>query len=210
MLEIALTDVQVAFAHGHSDIDVAYAGLFECLLEGFFVTGTYLDYYAWILGEENLRDVLLGIVHEVYLQSALRVGEAHFEQSGDEAACADVVSGEQEAMAHALLHGIECIAEIFGILHRGHVGAYASQALCQRTATQMQGVKREVDVVEGALRLCGEHGTHHLADVGYLSAAGDDDGSRRDNLGTVRVFLGHGEAVFARGHINLQLAAEVA
>ena len=54
------------------------------------------------------------------------------------------------------------------------------------------------------------HRTHNLLHVTHLTTGADNHCSRTDDLGAVRIFLGHGQRVLASRHIHLDGAAEVA
>ena len=122
-------------------------------------------------------------------KTAFRVGEAHFEQTGDQTAGRDVVSGEDEALVDEFLNGVEGIAEIFGVLHRWHVGAHEAAALCEGRTGETEVVEGEVDVIERCVLVVDNDRRHHLADVAHLTAGADDDRSRRDDLLAVGVLL---------------------
>ena len=103
------------------------------------------------------------------------------------------------------------IAEVFGVVDVGHVAADVAHVLCQCRTAQSELVHREVDVVEdgAAVHAGPDDGTHHAADVAHLAAAAHDDRTGRHYLRAVGIFLGHGERVFACGHVDTQCAAEI-
>ena len=119
----------VAFIGGLSQFDVCHASFVEHFLKGCLVGVAHLHHHTRILGEEHLDEVVTLKVVEVYLKSALRVGKAHLEQAGDETARTNVVTCQDEAFLHQLLNGVESIAEVFGILHRGHIATHLLQRL---------------------------------------------------------------------------------
>ena len=209
LFEIALADAERTFLGRYTYIYIAHAGIFHQLLELVLVLRADLNDNAGILSEENLGDVIGLEVVEVDLQATLGVGEAHLQERGDETACADVVTGQQQLLADALLHSVKGIAEVFGIRARGHIAADLALALCVGAAAEAQLIKREIYMVEGALRLIGQHRAHHLADVTHLATGGHDDRTRSDDLGAIGIFLRHREAVLAGRHIDLQCAAEL-
>ena len=98
---------------------------------------------------------------------------------------------EEKPFADTLLYGVERVAEVFGVGAGGHVGADLAVSLCVCTAAEAKLIEREVDVVEGRLRLIGQHGADDFADVADFAAGGDNDSTRGNDLGTVGVFLGH-------------------
>ena len=100
-----------------------------------------------ILGEERLHDVVAVEVVQVDVETTLRVAESHLEQGGDESAGRDVVASHHPSAANQLLHGIEAIDKVFGILHCRHVVANLAKALCEGRTTQPLLIEREVDVV---------------------------------------------------------------
>ena len=209
LLEVTLADSQTAFARGRTYIYITHASFVHEFLELGFVLGADLNDHPGILGEENLLNVVGFKVDEVDLHAAMGVGKAHLQQAGDETAGADVVTCQQQFLAHTFLHGIEGIAEVFGVGAGRNIGAYLAMNLCKGATAQAQLIKGEVDVVEGRLGLVGQHGTDDLADVADLTAGRHNDGARSDNLAAIGVFLGHGEAVLARGNVDFQSATEV-
>ena len=164
---------------------------------------------ARILGKEDFHDVVSLKAVEVDLQSSPRIGETHFQQGGDEASGADVVSSQNESSADAVLNGIEGIAEVFGRGAAGNVGAHLSLCLGESASSEAEGIEREIDMIEGALRFVGQHGADNLADVRYLASCRNDDGTWSNHFPSVGVFLRHGEAVLACGDIDAEGAAEV-
>ena len=170
----------------------------------------HLDNHAGVLGEEHLHDVVALHVVQVDVQTAVLVGEAHLEQSGNHTAGADVVAGHNPAAAHQFLDGLEAVDKIVGVGHGGHVIAHLASRLREGGAAQSEPVETEVDVVERRVLVVHHHGRHHFLDVAHLAAAGHDDGARRDNLLAVGILLAQRERVLARGYIDAELAAEVA
>ncbi len=169
----------------------------------------HLYHHAGVLGEKNLHDVVFLYTVQTDLHTALGVGERHLQQSGDEAAGADVVSRQYQAVADQSLHSVEGFAEISGVLDGRNVAAHLVKTLRKGTASQTQCVGREVYVVECG-RHVARHGVCHLAYVLHLSTAGDDDGTRGDDLLAVGVLLRHAQRVFAGRHVDVKGAAEVA
>ncbi len=85
----------------------------------------HLDHHTGVLSEEGLHDVaILTDVVEVDMHTALRVGEAHLQEGGDQTTGRDVVTGHDPPLLDELLDGHEGIAEVFGVLHRWYVVAY--------------------------------------------------------------------------------------
>ena len=108
-----------------------------------------LKHHRGILGEENLYEVGLAGFYERICRdgdTAVGVGESHFEQSGDQTAGRHIVHGQHAAVAHQRLYGGESLFEISGVGHRGHVGAYGVERLSQCRASEPQSVGREINV----------------------------------------------------------------
>ena len=119
------------------------------------------------------------------------------------------MAGHDPALLYELLYGVEGIGEILRVGDRGHVVAHAAQALCEGGAAQPLLAEREVDVIERGALVVDHHGRDHLAHVAHLAAGADDDRSRRDDLLAVGVLLRQRQRVLARGHVDMQGAAEV-
>ena len=204
-----LADQDVAFFAGDTQLDIADTGIFEDFLHFRSVLVGYLDDDTRIFGEEGLHDVVFLQLVEIDLHTAFRVGKAHFEQGRDETTGRNVVTGQEETLMDQFLNSEERIAEIFRILDGRYVAAYLIQGLCEGRTAQLQGVEREVDVVEAALRVVLHDGADNLADIAHLAAGADDDGSRADDFLAAGVFLGHGQGVLAGGYVDLQFAAEI-
>ena len=120
------------------------------------------------------------------------------------------MSGHDPSALDELLHGVEGIGEVLGVLHRGHVVAHIAQALCEGRAAEPLLVEAEVNMVERRALVVDDDGRHHLLHVAHLSTGADDDRSRRYDLLAVGVLLCQRERVLARGHVDVQVAAEVA
>ncbi len=143
------------------------------------------------------------------MHAALSVGKAHFEQCGYQSAGADVVTCHYPTAVYQLLNGVEGVAEILGIFHRGDIVAHLAETLCECASAEALLVEREVYVVDGCVLVVHHYGRYHLADVAYLAAGTHDDRSRGNDLVAVGILLGHGERVFTGRHIHLYGAAEV-
>ena len=105
-----------------AQLDVPYTSLVHYLLELMLVLVGNLHHHAGVLGQENLHDVVTAELVHVHFHSAFGVGKAHFQQRGNQSTGRDIVSGQNQPVVHQLLHGIERVAEIFGILAGRHVG----------------------------------------------------------------------------------------
>ena len=215
----AATKVHGALVAYFTYLYIAHSGILQNLLNAAAVLVAHLYHHAGILCKEDLHQCVRVCVFalelaQIELQAACGVGEAHFQQTGGHAACADVVSGQDEPLAHQLLHSQEGVAEVFGVLHRGHIAAHQTTTLVEGAATKPECIETEVDVVQAAAAPLAVHllqyGRHYLADVAHFAACAHDYGARADNLVAVGVFLSHAQRVLARGYIDLQGATEVA
>ena len=209
---------KLTLAYAHRALVTGIADLCDshtCLLHQFLerLAVLHLQHHARILGKENLHQILLGQTREVDAETAFGVGECHFEQGGDQATCADVVTCEDETLVDGLLHGIESIGEIFGVLDGGHAVAHAIECLCQSRTTKTMLAEREIDVIERGRTIELYHRAHHLAHVGHLTATADDHTAGADDLlagaiGLV-VLLRHRQRVLARRDVDTQFDGEV-
>ena len=120
------------------------------------------------------------------------------------------MTGEHKAFLHELLHGVERIAEIFGVSHGGRGGTQVAEALGESGATEALAVVGEVDVIERGSDAAGiDHRTNDAAHVAHLAARAHDDRAGRHHLRAVGIFLRHRERVFARRHIYFKGDTEV-
>ena len=174
---------------------VAYLGVADALflhelaeLELVFVA--HLDNNTGVLGEERLYDVsVLTEVVQVDVQAALRIGEAHLQQAGDETTGRDVVTSHDPSFLNELLDGHEGVGKIFGIVDCRNIVAYTVQTLCKGRSAKPLLAEREVDVVERSTVVIDDNGADHLLDVADLATGADNDCSRRYNLLAVRILL---------------------
>ncbi len=146
---------------------------------------------------------------EVDVHTALLVGEGHLQERSDETAGRDVVTGHNPTALDEFLDGIEGIAEIFGVLHGGHVVANLTEALGKGRTSETLLVEREVYVIERGVLVVNDDGRNDLLHVAHLATGTDDDRSRRDNLIATGILLRHRERVFTRGHVDVDVATEV-
>ena len=117
-------DAQCALLAGVTYVDVSDAHVLEHLLHLRAVLVGHLDDYAGVLREEYLHQVIGLHLVEMYVETTLGIGKGHLQQCGDETACRDVVSCQDEAFVDECLHCVECVTEVFCILHRGYLVAY--------------------------------------------------------------------------------------
>ena len=110
-----------------TNLHEAYTCVFEYLLHFVLVLVGYLNNDTRVFGKQYLDEVVFLNLVEADFHTAFYVGEAHFEQRGDETACRDVVSGQDEAFVHQFLNGEEGVAEVFGILYGRYVVADFAQ-----------------------------------------------------------------------------------
>ena len=118
------------------------------------------------------------------------------------------MTSQDEALLNQGLYGIETIAEILTVLNGRNIAAHLVVNLCKGRTAQTELIEREVDMVKRR-RYVLNNRRNNLLHVAHLSAAGYDDGTRRDNLLAVGVLLCHTQRVLTCGNVNLQLAAEI-
>ncbi len=136
-----------AVGSGIANLREADSSLFEQFLHLLLVLFGHFNHHAGVLCEQRLGYIAVGTqVVQVDVQTALGVGEAHFEQRSDESAGRNVVSGHDKATVHQFLNGVERIAEVLRVLHSRHVVAHFSEALREGTASKALLIEREVDV----------------------------------------------------------------
>ena len=194
MLKVAADNCQLALLrHRVTNLGIPNPHVFHEVAELKLVLVGHLDDHAGVLGEERLDHVAVGAkVVQVDVQAAVGVCEAHLEQRGDKSSGRDVMAGHHPSAPYQLLHGVERIAEVVGVLHRGHVVAHPAQALCEGAAAEPLPVKGEVDVIKRRVLVVDEHGRHHLAHVADLASGRYDDRSGCYHLGAVGILLAHG------------------
>ena len=137
------------------DASKADAGITQHFFEDFGSRG--LHEHTWVLGKEELDDIVLREGREVDRQPALRRGEAHLQQRRDEATARDIVTSRQYTALDEFLHSGEGFAEVFGLLDAGRLITELTQCLCQSRTTESQRRETEVDMID---RVCGIHDEH--------------------------------------------------
>ena len=174
-------DVEIAvattFLHHHltlvdglTDFHKAHTCLAEQVFHLTLVGILHLNDHTGVLGKEQLHGVFLHDVVEVGFDTAFLVGESHLQKGGDETACTDVVTSQDESFLHQFLHSQEGIAEIFRILHRRHIAAHLAKTLSKGRTTEFQGVEGEVDVIECRVLVVHQHRADDLLHVAHLAA----------------------------------------
>ena len=108
---------------------------FHEFLELLLVLVGYLDNHTGVFCHKHLYNVIAGNVVQVDVQSALWIGEAHFQQASDQAASADIVSGHDPSFLDEFLNGIETVYKVVGVSHGRHIVTHLAQTLCKGTAT---------------------------------------------------------------------------
>ena len=138
-----------AVLNGITNLSKANTSIFHKLLELSLVLVTHLDDYTRILSEECLHDItFLADVVQVDVHTALRVGEAHLEQSGNQTTSRDIVTSHNPTLFDELLDSHEGISEILGVLNCRHIIANLTQTLSEGRTTEALLVEREVDMIE--------------------------------------------------------------
>ena len=79
-----------------AQFDEAYTGFGKLFFHQFTILVSHLDDDAGIFSEERLDQVSLLETVEIDLQAAVHIGEAHFEQAGNETAGGNVMTGQQQ------------------------------------------------------------------------------------------------------------------
>ena len=97
-----------------------------------------LHEHTWVLGKEELDDIVLGEGREVDRQPTLRRGEAHLQQRRDEATARDIVTSRQYTALDEFLHSGEGFAEVLGLLDARRLVTELTQCLRQSRATERQ------------------------------------------------------------------------
>ena len=142
-----------AVLYGIAYLGIAHTHIFHEVTELELVLVAHFDDHAGVLGEESLYNVWLPSfgggyqVMKIDMQAAPVVGEAHLQQGNDETTGRDVVSGHDPSAFDEFLNSIEGIGKVFGILHRRHVVAHLSKALCKGRSAKSLLVEGEVDMV---------------------------------------------------------------
>ena len=103
-------------------------------------------------------------------ETALGVGETHFEQGRHQTTGAHVVTGEEEFLRHELLHRGERTAEGFGVSNRGHVATHAAERLSEGRAAEGKRCGREVNIIKARSGVVDHHGAHHTTHVAHFAA----------------------------------------
>ena len=132
----AFLHADAARSRGLTYIYITHTGILERLLYLRAVGVCHLNDNTWILGKQYLHDVLVLYLVELYGDTVCCVCEAHLKKAGDETACGDVVTGEDETLLDEFLHRVEGIPEVFGVGHRGNVVAHLALTLCEGAAAK--------------------------------------------------------------------------
>ena len=199
-----------AVGRRHGNRCVTHAGIVHEGAEGFVVGLSHLHHDAGVLGKQSMAQTVGRDSVQVHFQAALRVGEAHFEQAGYESARADIVTAAHESFFNQGLRGVERVDKVVGLGYIGRLLSDGALGLCKGRASQGQRRVGEVDMVEGRGHGGVDYWPYHAAHVAYESAGAHYDGARSDNLAAVGILLRERQTVLARGHVNMQVAAEKA
>ena len=184
--------------------------LVEVIAELLVVFGRNLHHDTGVLRKQGLHDIALTYLAEVDMHTTFYICERHFEKCGDKTSGADVVTTVYPSAADHLLHSVERVGEVFGVLHCRHVVAYLAKTLCEGRTSKALLVEREVDIIERSLLVVYHHRTDDFSHVSHLSATAYYHCSRRNHLLSVRILLRHRERVFSSRHVDIKCAAEVA
>ena len=117
----------MTFVRRFTQLDEAYAGIFEDFLHFVFVLVADLDNDTRVFRKQNLHDIRFLHLVKFDFQATFYVGKAHFKQRSDQTTCRNVVSGKNQSFVHQLLYCQESVAEVFGILYTRHFVTYLTQ-----------------------------------------------------------------------------------
>ena len=175
-----LVDVEVAIAttllhhnlallDGLTNLHKAHTCLVQQILHSTLVCVLHLHNHTWIFSKEQLHRVALIDAVEIHLDTTLLIGESHLQQCGDETTCTDVVTSQQEFFLHQILHSQESIAEVLRILYGWHIASHLAQTLSKGRTTQLQGVEREVDMIERCVGIVDQHRADNLLHIAHFT-----------------------------------------
>ena len=122
---------------GHSEGSGFHTVFCQDSVEARFVFIGHLHQDCGIFGKELLHEIGSTEVVELDTQTAFSVGEAHFQQSGNETACTDVVTSEEDAFLHHGLHSCKGRTEVSGIGHCGHIASHIAEGLREGRTTEL-------------------------------------------------------------------------
>ena len=122
---------------GHSKCCGFHTVFCQDSVEARFVFIGHLHQDCGIFGKELLHEIGSTEVVELHRQTTFCVGEAHFQQSGDETACTDVVTSEEDAFLHHGLHSCKGRTEVSGIGHCGHIASHIAEGLREGRTTEL-------------------------------------------------------------------------
>ena len=117
----------VAFVGRFTQLQVAYACVFQNLLHLFFVLVADLDNNTRIFCKQNLDNILFLHLVEADFHTAFHIGEAHFEQCSDQTTGRNIMSGKNQSFVYQFLYGKESIAEILCVLYARHIVTHFAQ-----------------------------------------------------------------------------------
>ena len=127
----------MTFFGGHSKGCGFHAVFCQDSIEARFVFICHLHQDCGIFGKELLHEIGSTEVVEFHRQTTFCVGEAHFQQSGDETARTDVVTSEEDAFLHHGLHRCKSSTEVSGICHCGHIASHITEGLREGRTTEL-------------------------------------------------------------------------
>ena len=203
-------DKEVTLFGGHSESSGFHAMFCQNCLEAGFVFICHLHQDCRVFGKELLHEIGSTEVVELDTQTAFCVGETHFQQSGDETACTDVVTSEKDAFLHHGLHRCKGSTEVSGICHCGHIASHIAKGLCEGRTTELWSERREVEVINLTVGLIYYNRAHYFAHIIDFTTCTHNDGAWRNDLLSIRILLSHGERVLTSGDIDVEFAAEIA
>ena len=127
-----------ALRNGIANLGKCHALFFHIVDKLLFVGIADFHNYTGVLCEECLYHVAIGTeVVQIDVETALLVGETHFQQCGDKTAGRDIVTSHNPSFLYKALYCHESIGEVFGVFHCWHVAAYLAEALCKGRTTEM-------------------------------------------------------------------------
>ena len=101
------------------------------------------------------------------------------------------MSGKDESLLDRVLYGVESVTEVFRIFHGRNLVTQLVQGLGEGGTTQLQGIEREVYIINVCILVLSYYRRDDFLDIANLGTGGDNHRTRGDHL-IVTVLLRHG------------------
>ena len=101
------------------------------------------------------------------------------------------MSGKDESLLDRILYGVESVTEVFRIFHGRNLVTQLVQSLSESGTTQLQGIEREIYIINGCILVLSYYRRDDFLDIANLGTGGDNHRTRGDHL-IVTVLLRHG------------------